>query len=149
MYGHILVAVDGSNSSNLALEHAIRLAIDQRSELRIVHVVDTTMLFDSNSDFIDIGELEKNLVEAAQGRLNKAESIVGAAGIKVETRLRKAEHYNQRIADLIVEESDAWPADLLVLGTHGRRGFSHLFLGSVAEGVMRISKAPVLLIRSQ
>lgn len=149
MYEHILVAVDGSDVSSHALEHAIKLALDQRSELRILHVVDTTMLFDSNSDFIDIAELEQNLLESGRRRLEKAKEIANEAGVKVETSLRKAEHYSERIAALIVDETDEWPADLLVLGTHGRRGLSHLFLGSVAEGVVRISKVPVLLIRSQ
>ena len=50
---------------------------------------------------------------------------------------------------MIVGEAAAWPAELIVVGTHGRRGLSHLFIGSVAEGIVRISQVPVLLIRGK
>ena len=62
--------------------------------------------------------------------------------------LEQNQALNGRIADTIVKEAKAWPAGLIVVGTHGRRGLSHLFLGSVAEGVMRTAPAPVLLIRA-
>ena len=52
------------------------------------------------------------------------------------------------IADLIVEYAQRWKADVIVLGTHGRRGFSHLLMGSDAESVVRSSTIPVLLVRS-
>jgi nucleotide-binding universal stress UspA family protein len=52
----------------------------------------------------------------------------------------------QRIAAAIADEADAWPADLVVAGTHGRTGVQRLLLGSVAEGIARVSPVPVLLI---
>jgi nucleotide-binding universal stress UspA family protein len=48
-----------------------------------------------------------------------------------------------------VEAATAWPADLLVIGTHGRRGLDHLLLGSIAESVVRLAPMPVLLVRGQ
>ena len=54
---------------------------------------------------------------------------------------------SQRICDAINEEAKSWPADLIVIGTHGRHGFNHLLLGSVAEGVIRLAAKPVLVIR--
>lgn len=54
-----------------------------------------------------------------------------------------------KIADTIVAEADARNADLIVLGTHGRRGVRRLVMGSVAEGVIRQSNKPVLLVRSE
>ena len=55
--------------------------------------------------------------------------------------------FDKHIYDLIEEEAKRWPADLIVIGTHGRRGLSRLFLGSVAEALARISSKPLLLIR--
>ncbi|HEX8980828.1 MAG TPA: universal stress protein [Parasulfuritortus sp.] len=147
MYKHILVAYDGSEVSDLALAEAINLALELKSELRLVYVVDAAMLFDWNADFVDIVALEDNLVESGRQTLNKALSVCKAAGVQAETSMPKAEHYDVRVADLIRREASAWPADLVVIGTHGRRGFSHLVLGSVAEGVIRTAQTPVLLVR--
>ena len=61
--------------------------------------------------------------------------------------LLKTGEPTRRVPDVVVAEAKRWPADLIVAGTHGRRGLSHLFLGSVAEGIIRISTVPVLLIR--
>ena len=69
------------------------------------------------------------------------------AGIKVDTKLAVIESLTQRICDAINEESKRWSADLVVIGTHGRRGFNHLLLGSVAEGVIRLATKPVLICR--
>jgi nucleotide-binding universal stress UspA family protein len=59
------------------------------------------------------------------------------------------EQLGRNAADLIAAEADAWPADLIVVGTHGRRGVRRLLLGSVAEGVVRTATKPVLLIRGE
>jgi len=147
MYNHILVSVDGSPTSSLALDEALRLAKELQSQVRIVHVVDSTILYQGNMDFVDIGELEKALNETGQQILKSAVAIAENAGINAESKLLKNEQFLKRIPDIIVDEACDWPADLVVVGTHGRRGFSHLFLGSVAEGVVRISQMPVLLIR--
>ncbi|HLB16507.1 MAG TPA: universal stress protein [Burkholderiales bacterium] len=72
------------------------------------------------------------------------------AGIEPQTKLLEIRTLGalvRRVADAIVEDAERWSADLIVIGTHGRRGLSKLFLGSVAEGVVRISSIPVLLIR--
>jgi nucleotide-binding universal stress UspA family protein len=71
------------------------------------------------------------------------------AGIKAETKLIEATPPGARIASMIAAEAKAWPADMIVIGTHGRRGVDHLLMGSVAEGVVRISPVPVLLIRGR
>ena len=63
----------------------------------------------------------------------------------VQTRLLEAD--GERIASVIVEEAKRWPADLIVIGTHGRSGFSRILFGSVAEGVVRTAHVPVLLVR--
>jgi nucleotide-binding universal stress UspA family protein len=77
--------------------------------------------------------------------LAQAEKMVRQAGVALKTRLLEAD--GERVASVIVEEARRWPADLLVIGTHGRSGFSRILFGSVAEGVVRTAPVPVLLIR--
>ena len=69
------------------------------------------------------------------------------AGVDVDSKLIAIELYGERIYDVIEEQANQWPADLIVIGTHGRRGVRHLMLGSVAEGLIRVATKPVLLIR--
>jgi nucleotide-binding universal stress UspA family protein len=57
------------------------------------------------------------------------------------------ENVSGQVAEVILNEARKWRADLVVMGTHGRRGFSHMLLGSTAEGVVRSSAKPVLLVR--
>lgn len=149
MYKRILVAVDGSNTSDLALQEAVTLAAEHQSQLRIVHVVDTSALYSGDSEFVDIVQLEKALTESGQQILHIAAAAGANAGVQAETRLVQIDRFGQRVADMVVGEAKAWPADLVVVGTHGRRGLSHLFMGSVAEGIVRISPVPVLLIRGR
>jgi nucleotide-binding universal stress UspA family protein len=148
MYKHILVAVDGSDTSDLALQEAIKLAGEMESQMRIVHVVDFAAP-NWDAEFINVVEILEAMSKSGEAILNKASSVAREAGITAETRLVKIESLGQRITEAIAEEADKWPANLIVLGTHGRRGFSHLLLGSMAEGVIRVATKPVLLIRGK
>lgn len=145
-YKNIIVAVDGSDISNLALKEAIKLAKEQRAKLNILHVVDENFLYYSDSN-IDYGILLASLKKEGQEILNKAENIAKQEKIEFEGHLAEIKPFGGRVAEKIIEESKKWPADLLVIGTHGRRGFSRLYLGSVAESVIRTATIPVLLIR--
>jgi len=147
MYKRILVAIDGSETSNLGLLHAIQLAKDQQGQLRLVHVVDQVYVdAETATAMVEFWNAQRQSGEAL---LQEARSLASKAGIEPETTLLEIEKLGQRIADMIVDEAKRWPADLIVIGTHGRRGLSHVFLGSVAEGVVRISTTPVLLIRGE
>lgn len=148
MYTRILVAIDGSESGDLALKEALSLAGVHRAMLRLVHVVDMVPpYFSGDTNFIDIVAVEEALAHSGRQILEKAHALVTTAGIPAETALLKTGEPTRRIADVVVAEAKRWPADLIVVGTHGRRGLSHLFLGSVAEGIVRTSTVPVLLIR--
>lgn len=149
MYRRILVATDGSETSKLALNEAVALAKVHQSQLRIVHVVDAAPLFTADTFYANIDKLESGLIEAGKKVLAEALASTQAAGMGAETQLVENEVMNIRVADRIVQEAKAWPAELIVMGTHGRRGMSHLFLGSVAEGVTRTATVPVLLIRAK
>lgn len=143
MYKRILVAIDDSETAAAALRHAIGLAKQQGAQLRLVTVVDESGLDVSPYQ----AEVWNERIKAARALLRKAQALASGEHVKADTKLVEMEGVGQRIAELIVKEAKSWPADLTVLGTHGRRGFSHLFLGSVAEGVIRLSAGPVLLVR--
>lgn len=147
MYQHVLVAVDDSNTSNRALDEAIRLAKNQRAMLRIVFVVDETAIF-SDAQLSDPTEIEKEWIRIGNEILGKAQSTACKEGVNAETKLLETRNVGDRIADAIVTEASDWPADLLVAGTHGRSGLTHLLLGSVAEGLVRKTQVPILLIRA-
>jgi nucleotide-binding universal stress UspA family protein len=152
MYKRILAAVDGSDTSNRALQEAINLAKDQQATLRLVHVVDdaAAYLMMETPDQVPylITEYQKALREGGQQLLTTCASRVREAGLEPETRMRTIETLDQHIYDAVAEEAEQWPADLIVIGTHGRRGFRRLMLGSVAEGLARAATLPVLLIHN-
>ncbi len=90
-------------------------------------------------------EVLKRLREAGQKVLAEGERVAKAAGMRVETKL--FESYGDPLADLVAKEAVDWPADLIVIGTHGRRGLRRALLGSDAEQVARHATVPVLLLR--
>lgn len=93
-------------------------------------------------------EYERALREVGERVLSQAQSTVKAAGLDAETVLKQIITVQQHLADEIVTEATRWQADLIVIGTHGRRGLRRLFLGSVAEGVARTAEQLVLLVRA-
>ncbi len=144
MYKHILVPIDGSDTSNLALKHAIALAKEQHSTLRLFHVIDLTPAY-SSVNAPHVVERQNALQAEGQKVIDDGSAPVLAAVIQYDSKCITT--FDKRIYDLIDEEAVRWPADLIVIGTHGRRGISRLFLGSVAEALARISSKPLLLIR--
>jgi len=94
-----------------------------------------------------LADFQKAMREAGQKVLATCTATARQAGVEVDTKFVILEVLTQRICDAINEEAKGWPADLIVIGTHGRHGFNHLLLGSVAEGVIRLAAKPVLVIR--
>ena len=147
MFKQILVAVDGSHTSGLALQEAIKLGKEFQSALRVVHVVDEVSLnWPESGDFLAVTETFR---KAGQMILDKAKDEMQKAGLTPEAKLLEIETLGHRVAEVIAAEAEKWPADLIVIGSHGRRGVSRLLLGSVAEGVSRLSHTPVLIIRGK
>ncbi len=144
MYRHILVPVDGSSTSARALQEALGLARQQTAELELVYVMED-VLFLENEAYINYEEVQKSARSAGEKTLAQAQAVVRQAGMTAEQRLLEAR--GERIASVIIEEARRWPADLIVIGTHGRSGFSRILFGSVAEGVVRTAHIPVLLVR--
>lgn len=148
MFKRILVAVDASETGDLALQTAIRLATEWQAQLRIVHAVDLVNI-NVGAEFLDQPRLSGEIVKNGQEVLSRSEATAAAGGVAFETHLITIETMKQGIPDVIVNDAEAWAADLIVIGTHGRRGLRRLFLGSVAEGVARAATTPVLLIRGK
>lgn len=147
MYKRIIVAVDGSGVSKRALREAVKLAKETGSALRIVHVIDVVAL--NVETLHDLANYETSMRKSGNAILRQAMASAQKAGVEAKATLLEVRQVTDRIADAIAREAKAWRAELIVIGTHGRRGVSHLFLGSVAESVIRIAPAPVLLIRGK
>ena len=146
MFKHILAPVDGSLASHAGMLQAIGFAKEQKAKLRFVHVLDTYFpIYDLAGDFNIAGMLDA-LHDVGRKILKDAESLAGKEGVNADSVMVEA--VGGRVAEFIVEQARHWPADLIVMGTHGRRGFSHFVLGSNAEAVSRMSPIPVLLVRS-
>jgi nucleotide-binding universal stress UspA family protein len=101
------------------------------------------------TEFPNPPEITDALIKSGKEILRKAEAAARLAGIAVESHLIEIDTLAHRIPEMIAADAEAWPADLIVICTHGRRGLSHLFLGSIAEGVVRVATKPVLLIRGK
>lgn len=145
MYQKILVPVDGSATSDCALEEAIKLARQLNSRITIMHVLED-ILYWKEENYIDYAELQASIKANSEKILAKAEMLAQQTSVAVETKLVEAA--GGRVASIIVAEAERWQAELIVIGTHGRSGVSRLLLGSVAENVARSAPMPVLLIRN-
>ncbi len=146
MYNHILVPVDGSPTSNAGLDEAAKLAQRLGARVRLLHVVDEMPIAVSAEGFGGMSiDLLGLLREAGEQVLAQAKSRVEAAGVPVDVVL--VDSLSGRLADHVTAQAQAWPADLIVIGTHGRRGIGRMVLGSDAEQVLRHAPVPVLLFR--
>lgn len=144
MYQQVLVPIDGSTTSERALDEAIIFARQQNACVEIVHVLEDIWYFDSEN-YLNYAELMHAMKCSGEKILEQAQSKLRQAGVVVKTKLLEA--HGERIANVIMAEAKNNKVDLIVIGTHGRSGFSHMLLGSVAEGIVRTSHIPVLLIR--
>jgi len=145
MYGRILVPVDGSETSMGGLNEAIKIAESQAGAICLVHIVNEFIFDYSYSPAAYAGNVIDALRERGKSILADTAALVRKHGLEPVTVL--LESIGGPAADLIVAQAAEFHADLIVMGTHGRRGFRRLTLGSDAEQVVRMSPVPVLLIR--
>jgi nucleotide-binding universal stress UspA family protein len=144
-YRRILAAVDGSAAGMKGLREAVRLARSESAQLCIFNVVDEFYAFASPDAAAAGVDLVPTLREGGRRVLAKAEALARKAGVKPKLVMR--ETVGGSAADAIVREAKRQRADLIVLGTHGRRGVRRMVLGSDAEQVVRTASVPVLLVR--
>ena len=146
MYHRILVPVDGSPTADAGLRQAIGLAAAVKAKLVLLHVIDNFALLVEMSSVTSSETLRDASRLYGRQALDKAQQAASDAGVMCETFVREV--VQGRISEIIVDETAKHSCDLVVMGTHGRRGFSRLTLGSNAEGVTRTSMVPVLLVRA-
>lgn len=148
MYQRILVPVDGSPTANHGLGEAIALGKLTGARLRLLHVVDELSFAIGAGAFAGFAsDYITMLREGGEDILAAGKARVEAAGLEVDTVLRDT--FAGRVCDHVTQEAKAWPAELIVIGTHGRRGAGRLFMGSDAEQILRQAPVPVLLVRGE
>jgi nucleotide-binding universal stress UspA family protein len=145
MYTRILVPVDGSVASARGLDEAIELARHLKARIRLVHAVEPWVMVspETPATLYQIAEIRS----AGASLLEECENKVTNAGIKVDAEL--IETFGDSVGECIVNKAKEVDADLIVCGTHGRRGIRRMLMGSDAEYIVRRAPAPVLLVRNQ
>jgi nucleotide-binding universal stress UspA family protein len=144
-YKRILVPVDGSPTAAKGMAAAIKLAREGRARLLLLHVVEEYTAFMAPEVGASIGPVLDSLRLAGKRTLAKVSRNAAKAGARPQSVL--VENFGgRRVADIIVQQAKRLRADLIVMGTHGRRGVQRALLGSDAELVVRYSPVPVLLI---
>ena len=151
MFRRILVPIDGSPTSNRGLDEAIGLARNQKARICLLHVMDEFVVAMGSDGMMAmppsyVDDFMRSLRASGKKLLARAEAKVRKHRVPVEAVL--LETAGHRVADLVVKQAKKWRADVIVLGTHGRRGFARLAMGSDAEIVVREAPVPVLLVRS-
>lgn len=144
MYEKILFPVDGSDVSRNAVKDSVDMVKKLGSTVRLIYVLDASMMAvpDPETGLVDISALRDSFRAVGNNSLKEAEDIMKSGGVEVETSLLEGD-----VHETILDEIDRWGADLVIMGTHGRRGFNRFLLGSVAESVARRAGCGVLLMR--
>jgi nucleotide-binding universal stress UspA family protein len=137
----ILIATDFSTHSDAALAAALELAHAAHASVTLLHVCQLPI---SGADaYAPAPEVIEDIVNDARQRLARTRERVAAGGISADVHTRIGD-----AADEIVRFAGEQGCDFIVVGTHGRRGFRRLVLGSVAERVTRAADVPVLTVRA-
>jgi nucleotide-binding universal stress UspA family protein len=145
---NILVPVDGSPESEAAVNAVANRPWPKGSHLRIVSVIENIgpppvgeFMVPPATDF---DELRKQQTAQAENIVSQSEASLKGTGLLVEKKLREG-----RASDTIIDEATEWPADLIVMGTHGYTGFKKLVLGSVAQSVVSHAPCSVEVVRER
>ena len=147
MYQRILVPVDGSSTSSHGLAEAIRLAGLTHGRLRLMHVIDElsfALAMDAYAGHA--GDWLAELRAAGTKLLEEGRAKAAAEGVEADCVL--CDNFRGAVPERVAAEAASWPADLIVLGTHGRRGLGRMVMGSSAEHILRTATVPVLLVRA-
>jgi len=137
----ILCPVDHSECSYLALKYAISLALKDEAQLYLMHVIDTRLY---DTEIYKFSSYKPNEIDISKIREDLLKSLPEGTTdvLKVETIVVKGIPFNE-----IINAASEIGADIIVIGTHGRTGLSHIMMGSVAEKVVRKAPCPVLAVR--
>ena len=143
MYRRILIPVDGSDTANRAVVAALQMARENGGRIRLIHALDELAYlsgYEYSADLLKSARAEGSRI------IEDAQLMAQSAGVPADGKL--VETAGRRLGELVAEEARDWEADLVVVGTHGRRGMSRILLGSGAEQVLRLAPVPVLAVRT-
>ena len=140
MFEKVLLAYDGSEPSKKALEYTAELAKRLSSEVIVLYVIDIEKLAELIGDF-DVSDVQ-SLEKRAHELVEKAAQYLEERGVKARPLLKKGGP-----PEAIVETAEEEGVSMIIVGSHGWKGFKRFFIGSVSEKVVRISKIPVLVVK--
>ena len=146
MYERILVPIDGSETALKGLVEALRLAKALHAKVKLVHVVNELIIDPAMTPSVYYEHAVEGMRASGKKALARAQALAEESSAEVDAEL--FETIGARASDCIVAAAKNWPADLIVMGTHGRRGVRRLALGSDAEMVLRSAPVPVLMVRA-
>ena len=145
MYQRILVPVDGSETATKAMVTALQMARDSGGRVHLVHVVEGMTPLAADPYGAYSGEVIEIMRQSGRKILEDALQVAKAAGVPADTEL--FDNFGERLAEVVADAATRFEADLIVVGTHGRRGLGLMMLGSGAEQIIRLAPVPVLVIR--
>jgi len=146
VYKNILVPIDGSDTAQRGLNEAVGLAKTLGSRIRLVHAINDAELISPYASGTNYEDIFDQVERHGTTLLHEAEAAVRAAGVAVDTKLLEAN--GVVVGEQVLQAAANWAADLIVCGTHGRRGLRRIVMGSDAEYIVRQSPVPVLLVRA-
>jgi nucleotide-binding universal stress UspA family protein len=147
MYARILVPVDGSAASARGLDEAIDLARHLKARMRRVHVVEPWVMVTPETIPVTVHNVAEIIRNNGAALLKECENKVPKANIEVDAEL--IETMGTSVGECIVKKAKEVDADLIICGTHGRRGIRRLLMGSDAEHIVRRAPVPVLLVHQE
>ena len=146
MFKRILIPVDGSDTANKALVAGLSMARETSASVRLLHALnEMAYLGGMAPDGTWSGDLVGMVREAGAKVLADATAIAQSAGVEPSQVL--LEEPGKRLGEAVAEAAKLWGADLVVVGSHGRRGLGRVLLGSGAEQILRLAPVPVLVVR--
>ncbi|MFB2538664.1 MULTISPECIES: universal stress protein [unclassified Acinetobacter] len=144
-YRHIVVTIDGSETALAAVKQAATLAKAFDSKVTAIYVLTAEPIL--GAEFMTLDAMQEEYLseirEKAQQDLKQAEQLFAEQGISIDSKICEGFPVHHEI----VESAKTLDADLIVMGSHGRKGFKKLVLGSVAQSVLGESHIPVLVVR--
>jgi nucleotide-binding universal stress UspA family protein len=141
----ILLAIDDSTYSEAALDAVVSQTKPSEAEVRLLHVIEPTPVYSDGSAWVyypDYGEVRHEQRQEAEGLIARAAETLRDAGFRVSTAIETG---NPKV--VLIDDAVSWHADLIVLGSHGRKGLDRFLMGSVSEAVARHAPCSVQIVR--
>jgi nucleotide-binding universal stress UspA family protein len=141
---NILVPIDFGDASNAALDFAVDLVEGTDAKVYVLHTFEVPIVGLPDAIATATAELTSRIVDAAQRALDDAAARYKDRKVRVKTLLKRGD-----AREVILAQAREVDADLICIGTHGRRGIARALIGSVAESVVRTSPVPVLTVHAR